>query len=224
MSKQLSRKSRQSRATRRGLSSKHDKRLINLAVRRAVMSDLHYNDVFLGDTAVSNQSTYAFHVTQSAVGDTITSRTGNKILLNNLKLNFSSYRSTASASHDRLRVLVVRMKNQLSAAPDIYDFINSTSGAAGQVSAFKRVDTGTAKNYVIMKDFMIDLGFGTTDKSTKVWKYNKRFKRPLEVLYGTAGTANDWVHNGIYVLACSDVVPAGNPPFLNVQSRITFSE
>lgn len=211
--------------TTKSSNQKASKKYVKSVVAKAVRSDPHYFDTSIGGSpcAAYNAAMFAAGMLAIPQGDTQQSRTGKKIQLTGIQLKMSMYRSVSSSTHDRLRILLVRVQNQDSVLNinnlynDLFDTTLCTIDNAQQ--AFRKIRDGQVNNFHILKSWMVDLGYGTTDKSTRVLSYNKRFKRPLSVWYDTSSTVQP-VRNGLYLIAVSDSATA--LPALAAQMRVTF--
>lgn len=188
--------------------------------------DVHYYDNALTDNVVANYTSgtkyvYRFMAMSQGVGQQ--ERIGKKVLLKSIGLNMSIYRDPSSTSHDRVRLLLVKVKNvdAVTAINNIYNDIYDTtlSTVSTALQAFRTVRNGQLNNFKIVRQWTIDLGYGATDKSTKVLKYFHRFKKPVPVWYDTDSTANP-VMNDYVLIAVSDT--SANSPLISVASRITF--
>lgn len=219
------------RGRRPGVSKKTENRIVSKAVNKALTSDVHYFDNYLTDTGVvaTNAASgwFAYRFMNMAQNDDQQGRTGKKILLHSLALNMSMYRNNASGSHDRLRIVVVQIRNgdavptsPYNPYPLVYDTTLTAASVSGGPQMFRTIRNGQVNNFKILKDYHVDLGYLNTDKSTKIIRYYKRFKKPLTVWYDTSSTAAP-VKNEIVVLAVSD--SSADLPLLSIASRITFS-
>lgn len=207
---------------KKGVSRQTERRIVLKAKNAALKSDLHYIDSGLADFQVQNfASPYAFNCLPVVLGDTQTNRTGKMIQVYSLHVRMDLYRNSASTSHDRMRILLVQVRKQGQTSNfSILNVLRTIGSVPLDVQAFRRIDEGDAPNFRVIKDWTIDLGFGTTDKSTRHIDYYKKFKKPLRVWYeGSADT--DPNINALYLMAISDT--STNHPFLCTSTRATFA-
>jgi len=205
-------------------SAQASKKYVKKVVARAVRGDVHHIDVQVTDSAVPSvlSSTYVHQMLPTAVGDTQQSRTGKCIQLTGIELSGSCYRNSASTSHDRIRMLIVKAKNDVGfTAANIYSTLFDTdlSTVANGLDAFRRLDGGNMPNYQILYDKQFDIGYGATDKSTKIFKWRKTFKRPLKCWYSSDALSSP-ITNNIYLIAVSDLI--ANNPFMSTSTRCKF--
>lgn len=209
------------RRSRAGASKKY----VKAVVKAAVQADPHHIDLQITDTPVQEYNAaapYIHPLLTTAVGDTQQSRDGKMIQFTGFTLRGSVYRNPASTSHDRVRVILCHMKNAAALAPAtiysaLYDVDLSTVSNALQ--AFRRLDNGLMPNIRVLYDKTFDLGFGATDKSTKIFKISRKFKRPPKCWYNTDAAATP-EYNDYFLLAISDCT--ANYPLLSTSHRAWF--
>lgn len=208
------------RRTRAGVTKKY----VKAVIRRAMRSDPHHYDFQITDAGVNvyTGNPYIHQLINVGVGDTQQSRDGKCIQLTGFQIRGSLYRNNASTSHDRVRLCVVQMKNTDSyAVGTIYSqlFDVDISSVSTALEAFRRLDGGAMPNFRILYDKVFDIGYGDTDKSTKVFKISRRFKRPVKCWFGTDSAASP-ITNNFFIMAISD--NAASQPLLATSSRVWF--
>jgi len=213
---------RRRRPTRR--VAKTTKKYVKSAIRSAVTKDFHYFDYFQTDVQVNSYATALLSaLIPTTVGDTMQSRDGKKIQISSFAINVSGYRNPASTTHDRMRIALVQVKRaKTNSGTDFnYNDIYDTSVLSVQQgpSAMRKIRDGAIGNFKVLKQWNLDLGFGTTDKSTFNRSYFKRFKTPLTVWYDTDAMASP-LQNNLILVACSDT--SASQPWVNFQYRMKF--
>lgn len=201
------------------------KKYVKSVVKRAVQADPHHVDLQITDTIVQEYnaaSPYMHPLLTTSVGDTQQSRDGKMIQCTGFSIRGSLYRNPASTSHDRVRVILINIKNTTSfTAAGIYSALYDTDLAVVStgLSCFRRLDNGLLRNYQILYDKTFDLGYQTTDKSTKIFNIRRRFKRPIKCWYNTDASTVP-TNNDLRLLAVSD--STANWPLLSTSSRAWF--
>lgn len=212
------------RRPRRGASRAASKGYVKKVVNRAVRKDLHYFDSKLTDTSVAGSATpYRYNtMLQIPQGDTQTNRSGKMIQLTSIHIQGNAYHHVSSTTHDRIRFIIAIIKRSSNSGTQYQmpDIISTDGTVQTDVQAFRRLSTGLAPNFRILRDMTIDLGVqGSTDKATRVIKYYKKFRKPLRVWYESSTTGSPTI-NDIGIFAISDT--STNNPLLGLNTRVTF--
>lgn len=203
------------------LAKSVETRIVNKAVRKANAEDPHYWDTNLIDTSIGNAAApYAFRFCAVPQDDTQKGRSGKKIQLLSIQLAGNAYRNPSSATHDRIRLLLVQIKNENATTYSFTDVIKTNATPANDVQGFRRYDAGNAENFKVIKDWVIDLGYTNSDKGTRLISYYKKFKKPINIWYPSTATGNPVV-NSFALFAISDTT--ANNPLLGMSARITFA-
>lgn len=198
-------------------------------VKRLVYGDTHQKNTSRTVTSVDLTGNLSDCISDVARGDTQSQRNGRDMTLSSIQFNWTAYRNSSSTLHDRMRLMIVMVKQIPAATTFMINKVIATTDTTGvgtgnvanDVTAFRRLLEGDKGNYRVLRDWTIDLGFGTTDKATRMGRYFKRFKKPIKATFsGSADT--DYVQNSIWVLAMSDVTSGANPPILAYQARVNF--
>lgn len=217
------RRRRVTRRPRRRQSA--SKKYVKAVVKRAVQADPHHVELQITDTAVNEYNVsppYVHPLLTTSTGVTQQSREGKMIQLTGFSIRGSAYRNPASTSHDRLRIVLVKIKDGSTYLPaNIYSnlFDVDTSTVSNALQAYRRLDEGVMPNYTVLWDKTLDLGFGATDKSTKLFRITKRFKKPIRCWYNT-DSADTPITNDFRLIAISDCT--ANKPLLSTSSRAWF--
>lgn len=197
------------------------------AVNKIVLGDMHQRDGSGTSQNVSQSATYQYCLTDIARGDTQSQRNGRDCMLRSIKVNLAAFKGN-STSHDRLRIMIVMVKQ----APSVFytsliSNVLNTADLTGvtnlprDVASYRRLLEGTQNNFVVLKDWYIDLGYGVTEKETRLLKFSKKFDNPIKLTFSDSA-ANDYVGNSIWLCATSDVPAASAPPQLEYVSRANF--
>lgn len=212
-----SRRTTKRRPMRRNVASK---KYVKAVVSRAVRSDLHYHDASLSSQTIGPAaSPYTFNCLFVPQGDTQKSREGKKIQLASLQLRGHLYRSSGSATHDRVRLVLVLVRRQNSTPYAFTDVIDTSGVVQTDPSGFRKISAGLANNFKVLRDWTYDLGYTNSDKQTHLIRYYKKFRKPISVWFpGSTTTAP--VLNDIVLFAISDC--SVNYPVIDLQSRATF--
>jgi hypothetical protein len=172
-----------------------------------IQQDPHYIDTVLSDTAVPTADTGAYRQNLLPIvqGTTQTNRLGKHVKVCSIEIRWNAYRDPASTTHDRIRMLLVRVHTNDRATPyDVRDVIQ-TSNLVGNrqtdLQAFRRIVDGHVQNFTVLKDWYIDLGYTNSSKVTAVGEFTHRFNSPLSVWYegSSSGTPtqNELILTGI---------------------------
>lgn len=187
--------------------------------------DFHYLDSYIADTTIS--PTWIAGCLPSATGDTTTTRTGKKIQLTSLQVELSGYNVSAAASHNQLRIAIVRVLRAPTNSgtdfgySDVYDLAAGSFLTEHRPLAPRKIRDGKLDNFQVMKTWNVDLGppGDAADKNTFRLSYYKEFKKPLTVWYDTDSNAAP-VQNNIIVVAGTDAI--ANYPIMCMVSRAKF--
>lgn len=205
--------------------SKPTKKYVKAVVNKAIEADPHHVDTVITDVAVNSTTTYVHQALACAVGDTQQSRNGKMVRITGVSYKCSAYRNASSTSHDRMRVFLVKVKDMsaITTLSSFYNLLYDTDlvSTTTQTQTFRRLDAGLLPNFKILYDKTIDLGYGATDKSTKVFNINIKFKRPVRAWFNTDATASP-ITNNLLLCAISDVASAASPPLLSSAGRVWF--
>lgn len=210
------------RTTRRRQTGKMvTKTTVKKMILASQKKDLNWFQAFQSDTSIlplANPFEYNLPVIAEGTGPN--SRVGRKIHVTSLQINFSGYRNNSSVTHDRMRIVVVQIKNN-DQAYDYNDVYNTDSTLNTQgPQALRRLGNGDQSNFKILKKWDIDLGYGSSnDKGSFIRSYYKKFKKPLVMTF-VDGTANVPIQNNIAIWAISDV--AANYPLLSFDYRLRY--
>lgn len=158
------------------------------------------------NTTISNTPNIT-HITAIAVGDAEGSRTGNSVLLKYLYLKHY-YTINTSANFTRLRVVVVRDKQQIADTAPAYTDVYETT------STISLLNKNTVGRFDILYDRLVNM-----DAQRPSASWDKYIRLNSHVRYN--GTANtDQQKGAIYLMVVSD--QAVNTPTAVIQTRLMY--
>lgn len=222
------RKSFKRKTRKNGAPSKSTKRYVKKAIVTQQRKQEHWYDAPVSDTAVptADATPYRRSLLPIVRGLSQSNRIGKELQLTSIEIRGNAYRAPASTTHDRIRLILFICKNNdydsPADQPNILNVLNCTAQVGERqtdVQAFRKLDAGFAKNYRVLKDWYMDLGYGTVNKNTKIFTYRKTFKTPLKVVYQES-TDTEPVRNALILSAISD--SGTGPPFIGFNFRVKF--
>lgn len=177
-------------------------------VKGLVNSEMFKKDHSVDAVGIDNSTGLVYPLTDVAVGDHQTNRTGNSILG---KYVFGRYQIVqhAAASQTNVRVLIVQDKQQIA---DTYPTLNDVLETVTPLSSLDTARFPGRFNVLYSKNIILDSASRTIDFDKVRIDYSTHVK-----YNGTAST--DIAKNGIYFMLISD--EATNVPYLS--SRLKFS-
>lgn len=201
------------------------KTYVKSLVSKESKSDIHYVDTVLSDTSIptADVGTLTRSIIQVSRGDSQTQRTGKMLQLCSIQIRGNLYRDPVSTTHDRVRLMLVQVMSTDSTIADDIRGVIQTENVVGarqtDVQAMRRIDAGKMKNYKVLRDWYIDLGYNDTEKNTQLIDYYKKFKTPKKIWYEDSAAARP-TQNNIILTSISDS-GTGNP-LLGFTARCTF--
>jgi len=195
-------------------------------IRNAIQSlPTHYIDTVVSDSSVPTADTGAFlsNLLPVVQGTTQTNRLGKQIKVKSIEIRWNAYRDPASTTHDRMRMLLVRVHTNDRASPyDIRDVLQTTNLVGNRqtdLQAFRRINDGHVQNFTVLHDWYVDLGYTNSTKVTQIGEYTHRFSSPLSVWYEGSASSTP-TQNQVILTAISD--SGSGAPLLGFTCRAKF--
>ena len=176
------------------------------SIRKLINVETHIWDTTIGATVSSTGS--VTHLTEIAIGDTKSTRTGSSVLTKDFALRFTLQKN-ATAVGTVVRVLIIRDKQQISdTSPGVTDILNSAD-----VNSHYNAQLSDRFQYLSDQTITLDAD------DVLIAKQFKLNPQGLHVLFnGSSGT--DIQKNGLYLVLVSNE-PTLTPTFNGI-SRFQF--
>jgi len=178
-----------------------------------------YNPVSTGATVT--------HLTYVAAGSTVSNREGNRVEMQSIQLRGSIVTAATEPNDTVLRFVLFVIK-------DTHQEDIETNASATMAKVFTADSLITLRNPVYMSDYRIIFDktiiipatnpSATGLASTRIFKYYKRFKKPIEVRYISNATTYEYLSNNHMYLACITNQPADHEPLVTMNSRFGFKD
>ncbi len=179
-------------------------------VKGLVNSELHSSDFTLNTTVTTTPT--VSHLTDVAIGDDFTQRTGRKIRLKSIQIR-GDIELNAVATNSTFRMIVFKDTMNIGTPPTASQIVANTD-------ALRNPEPNFLNRFKILMDRTIQLNQKVDANLPKV-TFNWYRKLDLPVTYtGTAST--DEGKNSLWLLLVSD--EASNAPDLDFTSRIRFRD
>lgn len=182
-------------------------------VPASVVPEIHYFDT--NDTSDISTTAVAIAANSMAQGDTIVTRTGNKIQMTAIELRVA-LANKAATSANKCRIIVVYDKNPDAATATLATVLENSTvtdfPAKGQKSRFK-----------ILLDETIVLNQTTTTPAQKAfWHKFLRIKNSAQLAAYPDGSAAAPITGALNVYTIGDVAAGANAASSNVNIRLYF--
>lgn len=210
-------------------SSKKLKKVIRSEINKQIAADRKYFDTVPNATyAVAYDAPVSYPLCLVGQGDSQSDRDGRELGLLRIDLYIAAFRnsSNTTGSHDRMTIALVKMSADCAGVAPVWGDVFEYSGTAhSSVIPLRNMGNGDAADYQVLKVWQLDLGDSTGNpKSTRSITYRKTYKVPQKVCYDATSAAIGSCTTGHYfLLATSDVVASGYPPYIQYASRIYYN-
>lgn len=209
------------------LPRKNIKALVRSEVKRSTWGDLSYIDTSGFNRSLGYDSAFVQHITGIPDGSLPGERTGNKIIIHQVSVNFQVYKPPEAVVNLPALVRFVLVRVNTDAAPTVSRLWNATVSQT-DVTAFR--NPTLAHDFTILKQWDIDLGANTSStgnynsRNTYNVKFHRKFKNPVKVQFA-GPAATDIAVGQMYLLAYSNYIAAATGPRLNQwHSRVIYSQ
>jgi len=177
-----------------------------------INSEAHYDDSQINSQDVDDTTGRVDVMTLIAVGDTDTTRTGNKILAKDITIRGRFERQSAATwTSAQIRLMLIVDKEYDGATPTVANILQTTGPNSPMNQDYsKRFVVLSTRTYTLYEN-----------KPVVEWKMYK--KLPFHIDYdGTAATAADCKENQVLLVAISNIGTASNPPEITYYSRFKW--
>lgn len=154
------------------------------------------------------------HLSGLTQGDTNETRTGNKIQPIYLSLRFTAEYDTVDAI---IRVIILQWRD--TTGPTASDVLHTTGDE--QIVNSPYLATSSSKYKILFdRNYHVD-SVGTPQISRKI---NLNLKSRKNVIRFSGSGVNDYLHNNLQILYCSNVDGLATPPEMYFYSRVAYSD
>lgn len=154
-----------------------------------------------------------------SLGNTATTRIGQKVLLQSLEVKFRNAVVATTGLDQTHRIMIVLDRQCNGAALTLAEVINPTNTEGLRNLASRR-------RFKILQDIRFDLNAATESGSSYSNKVYMRFKRPIMVEYnaGNAGTVADISSGSIYMIHLGSNVAGNTAGTSAVVTRLRYTD
>lgn len=144
-------------------------------------------------------------------------RIGNRVTIKSLELRINVGTTTAVASSQFCRWIVVLDRQSNASTPTLANILNP-----GTYFGVRNLDN--RRRFKIIMDNQFTIGVSSTDTNKREWHVYMKFRKPLIVDYngGGSGGISDIASNALWLVSIGTNVPGVNAAAMDGTSRIRY--